>query len=765
MNKNHYKMRPHFSFIKYLIVSACFLFIFTFSASALENGLARTPPMGWDSWNKFALNINETIIKKVADSIVAKGLKDVGYTYVIIDDGWSAGRDKNGILLADKSKFPSGMKALADYVHSKGLKLGMYTDVGNKTCGGYEGSLNYEKLDATTFAGWGVDYLKEDWCNTTGLDAQTQYKIMSDALVATGRPILFSLCEWGLSSPWQWAKNVGNIWRATADIADCWDCTAGNLLGWTVILEQSVNLSPYAGPGHWNDPDMLEVGNSGLTLTESRSHFSMWCMLAAPLIAGNDITTMNNSIKNILTAPEIVAIDQDSLGVQATRIRNANGLQVWQKPLKDGSIAVSLLNLSATDNSMLVTWNDLGLQAGNATVRDLWNRTDLGVYKDTFKITVPSHGVVMVKINGQKQAVSKLTLNTTNLTINKGNSVGLTATVIPVKTILMCSSSDPTIAGVSVTGANKYSITGYNTGSCVINVITAGIPDTVKCQVQVVASNLPASWKFNDINESVGSAVYKSGSFTVKGAGTDIWGQSDQFAFVNVDTLHSQSLSARVTSQTNTDQWAKAGIMFRETANAGSSYVMLVTTPGNGLHLQYRDGTGSDCTDISYGNYTLPVFLKLDKTDSSFVAYKSTNGSKWTTLGSYKNKTFSEKYKLGLLVNGHSGLNLGQAVFDSVKISIPGSIVSSIEPVNEIGNVVSVFPNPINDDVMNVRINNYSSNSKVKLSFMNLEGRVLFSKNNCPQSFSINLKDYPSGMYIISTVINNVTYKNKIIKN
>lgn len=371
----------------------------------------------------------------------------------------------------------------------------------------------------------------------------------------------------------------------------------------------------------------------------------------------------------------------------------------------------------------------------------------------------------MVKINGLKQNVSKLSLNNTNLTINKGNSVIIAATVIPVRTILMCSSSDPTIADVTVTGTNKYSITGYNTGNCVINVITAGISDTVKCQVQVVPGNLPASWTFNDINESVGSAVFQNGSFTVKGAGTDIWNQSDQFAFLNVDTINSQSLSARVTSQTNTDPWAKAGLMFRETANAGSSFVMLIATPGNGLHLQYRDGTGNGCTDVSYGNFTLPVFLKLDKTDSSFVASKSTDGSKWTTLGSYMNKTFSEKYKLGLLVNGHNALNVGQAVFDSIKISIPGSTVSSIESVNEIGNAVSVFPNPINDDVMNVLINNYSSTNKVELSFMNLEGRVLFSKNNCPQSFSINLKDYPSGMYIIYTVINNITYKNKIIKN
>ena len=757
-------MRTQFKLIKYLLLPVCFLSMLIASASASENGLARTPPMGWNSWNKFHYDINETIIKKVADSFVSKGLKDAGYSYIIIDDAWSAGRDKNGILLADKIKFPSGIKALADYIHSKGLKFGIYTDCGDKTCGGYEGSLNHEQTDAKTFAEWGVDYVKEDWCNTSGLDAQMQYKKMSEALVATGRPILLSLCEWGLSSPWLWATNVGNMWRSTADIADCWDCTAGNLLGWTVILEQNVNLSPYAGPGHWNDPDMLEVGNSGLTLTESRSHFSMWCMLAAPLIAGNDISNMNDSIKNILTAPELIAIDQDSLGVQATRIRNVNGLQVWQKPLNDGSIAVALLNLSTTNNSMLVTWKDLGLEPSNATVRDLWRRTDLGVFKDTFKITVPTHGVFMVKIKGQKLKISTLSLNNTILNINKGNSAILTANVVPAVTILRCNSSNPSIADVTVIGKNKYSITAYNTGNCVMNIITADKSDTVKCQVQVLPGNLPVPWKFNDINESEGSALFENNTFTVKGGGADIWNKSDQFAFLNIDTCNSQSLSARVKSQINSDPWAKAGLMFRETADATSSFVMLLVTPGNGLHLQYRDGTGNECADISYGNCTLPLYLKLNKTDSTFVAYRSSDGSNWTTLGTYNNKTFNKIFKAGLAVNRHSASNTGQAVFDNVSIIPMGSPISSIISINENENALTVFPNPVNNDVLNVQINDLNFSKKVDISFMNQDGRVLYRKKNCPSKFSINMKNYPSGIYLISTVINNITFNKRIIK-
>ena len=308
---------------------------------------AKTPPMGWNSWNAFGLNINSKIVMAVADSMVSKGLAAAGYKYIVIDDGWQIGRDKNGKIIADSSKFPEGIKYLADYVHSKGLKFGIYTCCGTKTCGGRPGSYGYETIDAKTYAEWGVDFVKEDWCYTDGLDTRTQYKKMSDALKASGRKILLSICEWGTTSPWEWGNGIGVMWRTTNDIQDCYDCVRNwGGMGFIPILDKNANLAPFAGPGHWNDPDMLEVGNNALTPIECRSHFAMWCMLAAPLIAGNNISTMNDTIKNILTAPEIIAVDQDSLGIQGTRISDNSGLQVWQKPLKDGSVAVALLNVN-----------------------------------------------------------------------------------------------------------------------------------------------------------------------------------------------------------------------------------------------------------------------------------------------------------------------------------------------------------------------------------------------------------------------------------
>ena len=341
--------------------------------------LAKTPPMGWNSWNAFDLNINSKIVKAVADSMVTKGLAAAGYQYIVIDDGWQISRDKNGKIIADSTRFPEGIKYLADYVHSRGLKFGIYTCCGTKTCGGRPGSYGYEAIDAKTYAEWGVDFIKEDWCNTDGMDTRTQYKIMSEAIKATGRPMLLSLCEWGVSSPWEWAKGIGAMWRTTSDIQDCFDCVRNwGGMGWVPILEKNANLAPYAGPGHWNDPDMLEVGNKALTPTECRSHFAMWCMLAAPLIAGNNISTMNDTIKNILTAPEIIAIDQDPLGIQGTRIRNNSGLQVWQKPLADGSIAVALLNVTKSSANMYVSLEEIGFEKGvSSNVRDLWNRKDI----------------------------------------------------------------------------------------------------------------------------------------------------------------------------------------------------------------------------------------------------------------------------------------------------------------------------------------------------------------------------------------------------
>ncbi|MEZ0242367.1 MAG: glycoside hydrolase family 27 protein, partial [Sphingomonas sp.] len=250
----------------------------------MANGLALTPPMGWNSWNKFACNIDEKVVRGVADAIVASGMKDAGYHYVVIDDCWHGPRDENGFITADPVKFPSGIKALADYIHSKGLKFGIYSDAGKLTCGGRPGSQGHEYQDALTYARWGVDYLKYDWCSTGSRNAEEAYALMSDALKATGRPVVLSICEWGQNKPWLWASKIGNLWRTTGDIWDSFDkqdkehSWANNML---VIVDQNEPLWPYAGPGHWNDPDMLEIGNGGMSDTEYRSHFSLWAMMAA----------------------------------------------------------------------------------------------------------------------------------------------------------------------------------------------------------------------------------------------------------------------------------------------------------------------------------------------------------------------------------------------------------------------------------------------------------------------------------------------------
>lgn len=305
--------------------------------------LAKTPPMGWNSWNKFTCNVSEQLIRETADAMVTSGMKDAGYQYVVIDDCWQVSRDDQGNIVPDSKRFPSGMKALADYVHSKGLKFGLYSDAGAKTCQGRPGSSGYEVEDARQYAAWGVDYLKYDWCHTDGVDPKIAYPTMRDALRAAGRPIVFSICEWGKSSPWTWARGVGHLWRTTEDIQDCFSCLRDwGGAGWTRILDNQVGLEKFAGPGGWNDPDMLEVGNGGLSIAESRAHFSFWCLLAAPLMAGNDLRSMSADTRDILTNREVIAIDQDPLGIEGNRIRRTGFVEVWAKKLTGNSYAVIL---------------------------------------------------------------------------------------------------------------------------------------------------------------------------------------------------------------------------------------------------------------------------------------------------------------------------------------------------------------------------------------------------------------------------------------
>lgn len=376
------------------------------------NGLAPTPPMGWNSWNTFGKNISDDVVRGVADKFIELGLKDLGYQYVVIDDHWEGGRDAAGHLIPHPNKFPGGMKVLADYVHAKGLKLGIYSDASEKTCGGEVGSYGHEADDANTFAGWGVDFLKYDYCGAPDelQECIRRYTIMGKALQATGRPILYSVCEWGPRSPWLWARQAGgNMWRISFDVGDFWDSphNAYSCIGILAAIDASANHEKHAGPGGWNDPDMLVVGlgntgnikGGGCTVAEYQTQMSMWCILAAPLMIGCDIRNMSEDTKRILTNAEVIAVDQDQLGKQGHRVARTAATDVWRKPLSGNALAVALLNRDDRELSVTANWKDLKLKEGAAyAVRDLWQHADLGVFKDSFSAKVGPHATVMLKL-------------------------------------------------------------------------------------------------------------------------------------------------------------------------------------------------------------------------------------------------------------------------------------------------------------------------------------------------------------------------------
>src|SRR3954469_1566947 len=317
-------------------------------AEALGNGLAKTPPMGWNDWNAFGCGVREQLVKATADRMVAGGMKDAGYQYVNIDDCWMThNRDSAGNLVPDPAKFPDGIKGTADYVHGKGLKLGIYESAGTATCAGYPGSLNHEQQDANSFAAWGVDYLKYDNCNNQGVPYQQRYNAMRDALARTGRPIVYSLCEWGEDSVWTWGSATGNLWRTTGDI----NASYGSMLS---IFHSNVKLAQYAGPGGWNDPDMLEVGN-GMSFTEDRSEFSLWAEMAAPLISGTDLRSASAATLSLYTDRDVIAVDQDSLGRQGPPGSSPGGLDVLTKPLANGDVSVVLFNENASAATISTT--------------------------------------------------------------------------------------------------------------------------------------------------------------------------------------------------------------------------------------------------------------------------------------------------------------------------------------------------------------------------------------------------------------------------
>jgi alpha-galactosidase len=359
-----------------------------------DNGLARTPPMGWNSWNKFAGRVDDPTVRSIADAMATNGMKEAGYVYVNIDDTWEAGRDPQGNILTNK-KFPD-MKALADYVHSKGLKLGIYSSPGPNTCAGYEGSYGHEEQDARTYAAWGIDYLKYDWCGARTLYTDEEmpavYQIMGDALLKTKRPIVYSLCQYGRQDVWKWGADVGgNLWRTTGDIRDAWDSM-------TRIGFGQNELAPWAKPGHWNDPDMLEIGNGAMSETEYKTHMSLWCLLAAPLLAGNDLRSMTPEILAILTNREAIAIDQDKLGKQGKQVWKSGDQEAWARPLVGGAQAVAFFNRATEPAKITVKWADLGIN-GKWKLRDLWLHQNVDWPGPEYAATIPGHGVVMLRLS------------------------------------------------------------------------------------------------------------------------------------------------------------------------------------------------------------------------------------------------------------------------------------------------------------------------------------------------------------------------------
>lgn len=390
---------------KILGLAASVLLLWTPSVlTAQSPELAATPPMGWNSWNHFARNVTDADVRAAADALVSSGMRDAGYIYVNIDDTWEGQRDAQGVIHPN-SKFPD-MKALADYVHSKGLKLGIYSSPGPKTCAGYEGSYGHEAQDAKTYAGWGIDYLKYDNCSFGKIIKQESngdrekafaiekaaYEKMHKALVATGRPIVFSMCQYGLYNVWEWGPQVGgNLWRTTGDISDHYSRMAA-------IGFSQAGLAKYAGPGHWNDPDMLEIGNGGMTEDEYRTHMTLWAILAAPLIAGNDLTKMSPQTLALLTNKDVIAVDQDKLGKEGDRVWAVGPMELWAKPLSGGAKAVAMFNRGNHETPMTFKLSDVGFSQG-AKLKDLWTGKEVQAQNGSYTVLVPKHGTVLLRVS------------------------------------------------------------------------------------------------------------------------------------------------------------------------------------------------------------------------------------------------------------------------------------------------------------------------------------------------------------------------------
>ncbi|MFC0430449.1 NEW3 domain-containing protein [Kutzneria buriramensis] len=661
-------------------------------ANALDNGLAATPPMGWNDWNAFGCSVDQQLVEQTADTLVSSGMRDAGYQYVNIDDCWALpNRDTTGNLVADPAKFPDGIAELADYVHARGLKLGIYEDSGIHTCsksGGFPGSLGHEQQDADLFASWHVDYLKYDDCNVPA-DGQNipstiaRYDAMRDALA--GKGIVFSICEktdFGVpNSAW---PTVGNLWRTTGDIHD-------NYNRMVALFHTNITLADLAGPDHWNDPDMLEIGNGGMSDVEYRSHFALWAEMAAPLIAGTEVRTMSPATKEILTNREIIAVDQDPSGAQGRAVSSADGQWVLTKPLADGSRAVTLFNETDSPATISTTATQVGLgRAFDYQVRDLFAHT---TSESAGKITaaLPAHASAMYRVSPNRHlALPHVVVGLS--TVDPANPTSVTATV--------------TNDGLLPAVWNQLHLTlpaGWTARPShdeLIPVVPSGQSRSITYQLTPPAVNtpLPTDQLAVSLNgrQSFTEDVHRptpvqaplktfaavdgttrpqfgelGDRLAIVAAGADVSGTNNQYGTI----YRPQGLPAtgtattQVLSQQNRNASTKSGLIVRNDlskADSSAGYVTLEVTPSKGIQLQWdADGNGQLESSRTVGGVTAPVWLRITRDGTAFTGQYSVDGATWSTVATITVPSATGTEDVGVFTSSHNKYVDGRADFGS----------------------------------------------------------------------------------------------------
>ncbi|MCW2945287.1 MAG: hypothetical protein JWR24_2004 [Actinoallomurus sp.] len=686
-------------------------------ATALDNGLAPIPPMGWNDWNAFGCSVDEQLVEQTADAFVTSGLRDAGYKYLNMDDCWALPtRDADGNLVANPAKFPSGIAALADYVHARGLKLGIYEDSGIKTCsssGGFPGSLGHEDQDAMLFTRWHIDYLKYDDCNVPA-DGQNsdasiaRYHTMRDALAkataATGQNIVFSICEKGdfgvPNSAW---PSIGNLWRTTGDIHDNYS----KLIG---IFHQNVTLADLAGPNHWNDPDMLEIGNGGMTDVEYRTHFALWAEMAAPLIAGTDVRNMSSATRSMLTNRDVIAVDQDPLGAQGRPVASSDGHWVLSKPLANGDRAVTLFNETGAPATISTTAAQVGLPwAVDYQVRDLWAH-DVTESAGTITVTLPAHASAIYRLTPlHRVAVTTpphvdLGLDGLGDDIATGTPTTVTATVVNDGRLPLLGGHvklqapagwtvQPSTLRIAVLAPGK-------TEKIPVKVIapppTRPLPeDTLSAALDYAApfrSAVSTSFvqtlhrptpvlapyrTFAAVDNSTDPRFGQLGdAFAVIAAGSDVSGTNNQYGTIyQPEALStSGSVTTQVTAQHVLNTGMKSGLMVRRDvtqANTSPGYVTLEVTPSNRVQMQWdTDGNGQLDASASVSlTGSTPIWLRLVRDGTTFTGSYSTDGNTWTTVSSATVSTATGAEDAGMFTASHNKYDDARADFGSFSVA------------------------------------------------------------------------------------------------